>query len=999
MNKKSLVFLLVLVILPALVVVPEIPKSYAHAFVQKSDPQNGESLSTPPSSVNVYLNDPVDVHYSKIQVFDSNGKEVDNKDYHYVGSDQTTLSVSLPSLPNGVYTVNVKMLDQTDGHVTKDGFVFAVGQPVPITTNATSASPNLSDIISAPEAVARFPTLLGQVIVVGGAFSALWIWKPVSRISWLSDAFGKTKLAIDKKMTKLMLVGAATVVGSDIAMISVEAYSINASILDAIATKFGQMWTVRIILSVALLAIVLLAYFEERKSQKTVPRRTILIILGLGLAVLATTSLISHGAATGQWSPLVFDFVHNVAASLWIGGVFYLDFVVLSKLRKDESGELSTSILSVVIPRFSIVVLAILGTVAITGPLLLYSLENNLALTLASVYGKILVIKLSLAAVMLAAGGYHQMVIHKRVVRTMSATKNGASYNGHGSHKSILSKFGWSVKIESIAGILLIASVAVLVDSGLPATEFQNQLQQISSLIPSSFATNDNPIPQDVFTETRYAQNGSRVEVSLTPFFAGKNNMQISFLDSNKNPINIESAKLTFTQVDRGIGPITVDANATSLGRFFITTDTLAIPGHWNLQVEGIQTVANAVNVVGSFDDLYVKPQVSQITANIKEYYLPQNGSLPLYPLYDKSRNVVWLGDAKLNSSRLYSFDLSNKTFVQYGLPGVDIVTLMTMDDRDNTIWYVDPISKLLGHYNPDDKSNQLYKIPSSGILSAIMMDDSNNIWLSISSLSNDNEILRFNTTANDFAAIPLPANSLPQGLVLDKISGKVWVAESGIGKIAMIDPSDNSVVEYPNLQNGTLSSPTSMLYDDVTGKILVSEHEGAAVSVFDPLLKTFTRYHLDPNGLPFGIAFDKNHDLWVAQHTLDKMAVLDTRTGQTNEYDIPTKSSSTQYITVDSQGEVILAEERAHAVGILTTSVNPSASQLGNVSQSANSQILSIVNSPLHFSTVAAPSIAAGLIAVAFFYSKSVLDLKKCENMLKGTRSGIGNNKGPLHT
>ncbi len=978
MKKKSIALLLILAILPLLVIVPDIPKSYAHAFVIRSEPSQGESLSTSPSSVAVYINDPVDIHYSKIQVLDSNGKEVDNKDVHYVGNDQTTLSVSLPSgIPNGVYTVSTKMLDQTDGHVTMNAFVFAIGQPAPQISNATSISSNYSDVISIPEAIARFPTLLGQIVVVGSAFASLWVWKPISRISWLSNAFGNTRIAIDKTATKMLLAGASILVGSNFAMISVEAYSINAGILDALATKFGQMWTIRIVLSAILLAIVLLAYFKEKKSEKTISRGVMAAILGLGIAVLATTSLISHGAATGEWAPLVLDFVHNIVTSLWIGGVLYLDFVVLSKLKEIGKTDLPTSVLSLVIPRFSIVVLAVLGTVAITGPLLLYVLENNLALTLASIYGKVLIIKLSLAGVMLVAGGYHQMVVHKRLSLTISATKSGTHFHDSNHHESILSKFSWSVKIESIAGILLIASVAVLVDSGLPATEFQNQLQQISTLTPLSFAASQDS-HQNVFTETRYDQNSS-VTIAFSPFFAGSNNMQISFLDSSKKPLDIENAKLSFTQVDRGIGPIIVTANSTSPGEFSITTNTLTIPGHWNLQVEGIQNTENAVNVVGSFNDLYVKPQVTQIVANIQEFKLPQNDSLPLYPLYDKIRNVVWLGDSKIQSGRLFSFDLNNKTFAGYKLDGVNLVTLMTMDGRDNTIWYIDPISKLLGHYNPDGNSNQLYKIPSSGILSGILMDDSNNLWLSVASTD---EILKFNTTAKNFDTIQLSKGSTPLGLVLDKLSGKIWIAESGTGKIASIDLADNSVLEYPGSKNGTLVSPTSMLYDDVTGKILISEHEGTAISIFDPLLNTFTRYHLDPNGLPFGMTFDQNRDLWVAQHTLDKIAVVDTRTGQTNEYDIPA-TTFTQYIATDSQGDVILAEEQAHAVGLLTTSMNPYATP-ANARENVSSQILSIVNSPLHFSTVAAPSIAAGLIAVAFFYSKSVIDLRECENMLR---------------
>ena len=112
-----------------------------------------------------------------------------------------------------------------------------------------------------------------------------------------------------------------------------------------------------------------------------------------------------HGAAmtTGAQLPITIDFVHNLAAAIWIGGVIYLALVVVPRLRRDNKldEQVKCIILCITIPRFSTLPVVVLGIIVITGPFLLYILEDDLNLTLASLYGKALLAKLIIAAVML----------------------------------------------------------------------------------------------------------------------------------------------------------------------------------------------------------------------------------------------------------------------------------------------------------------------------------------------------------------------------------------------------------------------------------------------------------------------------------------------------------------------------------------------------------------------------------------------------------------------
>ena len=76
--------------------------------------------------------------------------------------------------------------------------------------------------------------------------------------------------------------------------------------------------------------------------------------------------------------------------------MFYLACTVVPKLRDDDGldNQSKWSILCIMIPRFSTLPVVVLGIIVITGPFLLYLLEDDLNLTLASLYGKALLAKL-----------------------------------------------------------------------------------------------------------------------------------------------------------------------------------------------------------------------------------------------------------------------------------------------------------------------------------------------------------------------------------------------------------------------------------------------------------------------------------------------------------------------------------------------------------------------------------------------------------------------------
>lgn len=1190
---------------------------FGHAFVLDSNPAPSESLENPPTRVEVFLSEPVDESYSEVKVIGPDGKQIDNHDTQHFEGDQSTLGVTLPKggIEDGVYTVSTKMLSQIDGHVTDDAFVFGVGEKTSIPSSSASgpteqgaAARSAFDQLSMPDAIARFPALVGQVVVVGAAFCALWLWRPFAKIALFNGTFTEFRKSIDQRMVKLMLVGAAIVVVADFGMIYSLAYSLNIGMADAMTTKFGNIWFVRTAVSILLFALILFVYLRVSKRARMfsknrnpppalastkllasasgglLSKRNLIVILIVGILTLLTTSLISHGAAntTGTQIPITIDFVHNLAASIWIGGVIYLALAAVPRLKHSKTldDRLKCSILSIMIPRFSTLPVVVLGIIVITGPFLLYLLEDDLNLTLASLYGKALLAKLVFAAVMLALGGYNQRIVHRNALNVtrsqwkqeeqqvvvsrskdakISQSSSSSSSSSYSSsdfpqfdrgdsrlsarlslllenirHKiglsrnsktdvqhntnddknknkvkneendendnpanlgrepnqsegdtdsrpkrnpsitwsSTISSFSRSIRTEAIFGMLLLVAVAVLTNTGLPASEFQGQLQQAGEdasqtdiqnlLITTSGANNgigDQGSGGGRYSDTQYLENATAgIKLNIEPFAVGNNNFEVEFQDISGNPIDMRTVGMRLTQTEENIGPIEIQTNKVSKG-LFTANASFGLAGEWDLIVEGVRNEANALNLVATFN-LFVKPDLDQIDYSVTQIVMPSNMTQPLYPVYDSSRNSIWVGDTSLSSGRIFEYDITSNTYIEHKINGANIVTTMALDQSNDRIWFIDPISKALGVYDPQANSSKLYKFPNDNVvLSSIAFrsaefsivdyndtlntaapvdassslngtangneigDSSATLWITSPSTG---EVLIFDTGLEKFTnAIPLPTpNSSPLGIAIDSSNGQIWIAE-GVGKIANIDPAINLTVnEFApeastngnggagglegGAENDTLISPTALLIDPNTGRIYISEHDGHVISVFNPVFRTFSDFPpIAEDALPFGMALDKDRNLWVAEHVTNRLTVIDPTSGKNKEVTLPSSAPFVQYLTTDSDGRIWFAAQRGNSLGYIASSVNllqgaptsPSMPPTSSSSEGQNQEMITIPGGPTLFTPLfnigyeylLGPLIAIGVLVSAAFYINSVVSLKTSIRQVNAITTSAG--------
>jgi methionine-rich copper-binding protein CopC len=102
-----------------------VPPVAAHAVLVRSTPAARATLSRPPERVQLWFNERLEPAYSRVSVWDAGGRQVDAADGSVDRREPTRLSVGVPGLGPGTYTVKFRVLS-VDGHLVESAFAFTV---------------------------------------------------------------------------------------------------------------------------------------------------------------------------------------------------------------------------------------------------------------------------------------------------------------------------------------------------------------------------------------------------------------------------------------------------------------------------------------------------------------------------------------------------------------------------------------------------------------------------------------------------------------------------------------------------------------------------------------------------------------------------------------------------------------------------------------------------------------------------------------------------------
>lgn len=536
----------------------------AHAQLRATEPVAGASLAEGPSAVTVRFSQAVEASLGALRVYDSAARRVDDGQARHAQGDRSAVTVDVPALDRGTYVVTWRVVS-SDAHSVRGAVTFHVG-PVPpgdadALTRRLLAAQGGSALVGALWAAARalgFGALL--VLVGGGAFMAT---------SW---AGGR----VDRQVRRLLVGAAAALAVATAAGIGLQAAAgaglpaadlLRAGVWSAaVETRFGRLSVAR------LAAVAALAWAGgrwlraslspaptptvEAATRAARPRILAAAAAAAAVALLATFALAGH-AATGPWSGLavVVDVVHLAAAAVWIGGLAVLAGVVLR-------GGVEVPVVVVAARRFSTVAFGAVAVVALTGAVQAWRQVSTPAALTSTTYGRLLVVKVGLVAVVVVLGWRSRQAARRSPVPTVPVLAGARAHAPTDARPATLSELRRSVGREALVAAAVVVAAALLVN-----------------LTPARI---DHARPYSTEVEA----GRILVSVTLDPARAGSTDLHLYTFDQAGSVLDVSLVTAEARLPSQDIGPLAVPVRRAGPGHFAAYGFVLPVPGAWEIDLD-----------------------------------------------------------------------------------------------------------------------------------------------------------------------------------------------------------------------------------------------------------------------------------------------------------------------------------------------------------------------------------------------------------------------------
>jgi copper transport protein len=571
----------------------------AHANLVTSDPPAQAVLARAPARVQLSFSEDVEPREIEVEVLNAKRERVDQGDAALIAGSKTEVAVSLKDgLPQGVYTVQWKMLSAVDGHVTRNLVPFTVGDPGAVPEAAVVAPGFESGASSGglSGVVARWLNVLASVVLAGGfAFVPLMLVPALRRLDAMSDtepARGQRRndestvlaTAVDdvyalaiRRVLRIVWITLVVLVIAAIAVRMVEtATAADGGLGDALGRRFwddltstrrGALWLWRM----GLIGLIVVGLTLVTRDLRAHGRPALSPWWGwAALAVLAGLSMLfqalgSHSAALRSQESLAtaIDWVHLLAVSVWIGGLVMFGLALLPALAP-LGGPPRTRLLAGLIPRFSLIAGASVGVIALTGVYQTWRLLGGWSAFTEVGWGQALLVKLVLFGALLLFAGFNLFIVSPWMRRLATRMDRPA--------REVAAR----VRLHFRRALLGEAAVAALVLLVVGVLTGQSPREASSLVVEGPF----RPIILDATADDL------RGRLVLTPGRIGLNRFDVSVAGTNGRPVpDGTEALLRISTIDRDTGVNEAKLDARGSGNFDTTGSYLSTVGLWEVAV------------------------------------------------------------------------------------------------------------------------------------------------------------------------------------------------------------------------------------------------------------------------------------------------------------------------------------------------------------------------------------------------------------------------------
>jgi len=520
--------------------------AHAHAELLRSDPPSNAVLEKSPARIELLFTEEIEAGLSTVSVLDSNGESVNAGGPEGDPNNATRVTVSVPALKDGVYTVAWRVIATDDGHPTSGSFPFAVGRQNAGVVAEASSTTNTQ--LPASALIYKWFLYVSLAILVGQFSFMKLVWDPATRrlkgslpahLAGLAGSGGLLKWTAVGLMAGLglnILTQLGQAAGSGLAA----PWRPEAQQL-LIGSRLGLIWLAR--LGLALLVLWLMSTRRAAWKPWAAFISELLLLLSL--------SLEAH-AATGPHPviPVLADWIHLVGMSFWLGGLPFL----LMAIRRSRGIQdaVRARLVSSSMGHFSAMALASVAAVGATGVYTAYLRLGSIQALYQSSYGEALLIKQVFVGLLMMLAALNLLWFSPRV-RAAAAAKNGNS--------RLVDRFGSSVLSEIVLGGLLLVSVSVL------------------TYLPPARAV----LPFEVL-ETNTARD-LRMTLDIVPGTLGNNNFKVHLTSGGRPVESVDTALLRFNSLSHDVPQFDGPLQAVGNGDYTAEGNYLSLTGRWQVLV------------------------------------------------------------------------------------------------------------------------------------------------------------------------------------------------------------------------------------------------------------------------------------------------------------------------------------------------------------------------------------------------------------------------------
>jgi copper transport protein len=514
----------------------------AHANLVRSNPPAGSILTQAPDDMIMEFNEQLDPSLTRAILLDTNSQVLSDGPGEIDPDNPKILVLPLPPLDPGTYTVKWLARSQVDGHNTTGTVGFSVGNSSPPASLLLPAgTPDPATELPNPfDTLFRWLGFLLLAVTAGSVFFSLLIW----RAAYTSAEIGPDQW-LTWRIKRLVIVGALGLIFASAGLILVQAIQLGPADVGKVLYQIliGRTGIILAARTLFLFAILFLFWHIPLAAHGNSLHWIVAAFLIMG--VLLTFSLQSHAAASGSWLEIGSDVLHLTSMTIWLGGLLPLVWLVLHYRNAPES-----SILPPVIRRFSWTALVCVILLAGTGFYSAYQRVGTYQALVSTAYGRVMIVKLSVFALLLVIGALNLLYFTPRLRRDAASAVRWLSR---------------STRLELALGIIVLLCVGVLTGAApaLEALAAQNRLG-----ILQAEKVGDN-----------------KVVLRIAPGVVGENEFGVDVYERHPPPDLPLTVLLRFKLLGASLGTTQAEAQHQTGRRYTTRGSYISLVGTWQIEV------------------------------------------------------------------------------------------------------------------------------------------------------------------------------------------------------------------------------------------------------------------------------------------------------------------------------------------------------------------------------------------------------------------------------